>query len=380
MATEEVEKSKKRGPKGLASTRAKKRRAVSPDPVEDESLVLDPESRTIAVPLQPHEDDEVGELQALYRTAVERIRARDPQGAILIINGTIHEADRILRNKSADLRLSYGFWWVYASALLDLSFLKFEKEEKAGEGIDDYVAAALELCDEGLGGGIGDGLGSLQSTKGKCLCSKAQRLLATGTSTLQDISKLIEESVNLFDQAFKVADYKSLQLERPFDIIQDFADTLMEEMPDSHERLNKWVVDMWTKVLSEDQEDVTALEGCGRVWLSLAQPALARIEGIETDSLDSDASEIDDHRSQARVSLETSVELLTQALKCAEKSDHVSGELLCLIAEATISLANTFEEGPHYSRLEDEALAHLKRAESMEAFDLPERFKDMLEG
>lgn len=379
MAEDDQRRSKKRGPKGLASSQAKKRKASPPVPDEGDNLFPDHETKTIALSVQSDEEDEVGELQALYRTAVTRLQARDAEGALSIVNGTIHEADRILRNKESTSKLPYQFYAVYASALLDLSFLKDDDSSAPGEGVDDYVQAAIERCDEGLENGATGDLGQMQLVKAKCICCRAQRLLNTGNSVLNDISRLIDQSIKFFNDAFKVSYYVPLQLGRPFNIIQDFADSVLEERPKLHETLNKWVVDMWTRVLSEDQEDVSALEGCGRVWLSLAQPALGKIEGIETDSLDSDASEMDEYRLQACSSLETSVELLNQALKCAEKSDSVSGELCCLLAEATISLANTFDEGPHYTRLEKEAFNFLTRADQLEGFELPIRFKDMMD-
>lgn len=378
MAVDEHKQGRKRGPRGLASAKAKKPKTTEVLGNEDDAFSLDQDSETVALSGDFEVDDEIGELQALYRTAVTCFRARDPRGAMPIINGTIHEADRILRNAD-EVKLPYDFHWVYASALLDLSILKDEKDKREGESLDDCIEAAIGRCNEGLEHGNGTGLALLNLTMARCLTRKAQRLLIGTSNDLDSVLIIVRRSMSLLESNFEMASYEKLQLAQSFDIIQDFADSLSEQNPELHESVNKWVVDMWTKVLSEDQEEVSALEGCGRVWLSLAQPSLAKIEGIETDSLDSDASEMEGTRLQARTALETSVELLAQALKCAEERNQASGELYCLLAEATISLANTFEEGSYYEKLEASTEIYLKKAEQLPDFELPERFKDMLE-
>lgn len=376
--------SKKRGPKGLSLSKPKKRKVSDPDP-EESTRVLDADSKTIAISGDVDEDDDIGQLVALYHTAVEHLQRRKVQDAVPIINGTIHEADRILRNKPSEIKLSYEFHAVYANALLDLSQIMDDSTANDGEKAQNFIDAATERCNLGLESGVGEGMSQLHLTKAKCICSSAQLSLAAPKCELTDVQVKIEEAMTLVDGAFKVSHYAPLRLNTAFEIIQDFADSLLDVQPETHQSMNRWVEAKWTKVLTEDQENVSALEGCGRVWLSLAQPLLTELDEMNAGDANTDvadklpAQSNDSIATRARQCLETSVELLDQAVRCAEKSNVITGELLCLLAEATISLANTFDEGPQYEKLEADTIKYLKRAQATEGFDMPERFVDMLE-
>lgn len=367
---------KKRGPRGLANSKQKKRRLSGDEATKDETIALEEGSKTIAISGDVDEDDEVGQLVALYDTAITHLDKGDLETALPIINGTIHEADRILRNNVKDMPLPYNFHWVYASALLDLSTIVNDADAKEGEGVEDYIRTAKERCTDALGTGSGgEGLNRLKLTNANCICRLVQRDLSKDHAlNPKTVQPQIEEAIEIFDDAFRAQYYNPLQLHRSLDIIQDYGDSLAEVDEKEHSRINKWAEAKWTKVLTEQQECVSALEGCGRVWLSLAQPKLAELD--EAEGLDDKEQET--MTESVRTMLETSVELLNQAVKCAEKCNALSGQLLCLLAESTITLANTFDDGPHYEELEASTVKYLKQAQGIEGFQLPERFEDLL--
>ena len=359
--------SRKRGPKGLASSKNAKRKRTEPS----DAVTVDQHSKTVALPGDLDDDDEVGQLAALYSTAVA---SKDPAQARAILNGTVHEADRILRNSPETASLPYEFHWVYASALLDLSLTVDDSTAKQGEAMCDYIEAAIDRCERGLQHGSGPGLDQLNLVKARCITRKSQVDLsrAQEQANFETIMKAMQVAMDMIDGSFKASYYVPLQLARTLTIIQDFADSLIDQDPARHVSINNWVDEKWTLVLTEDQENVSALEGCGRCWLSLAQPYLNQLE-------DETYTNREETESSASNALQTSVELLSQALKCADKQEVVTGELLCLLAEATISLANTYDEGPLYNTLETTTQELLNRASQLPDFELPERFKDLLD-
>lgn len=366
--------SRKRGPQGLGSTRQKKQRLG--DSAGDDSGIpaskLGADSKTIALPGDLDEDDELGQLCALYSTAVVAIQEMRIGAALPVLNGTIHEADRMLRNTPDGTLLPFEFHRVYACALVDMSLLIEDEKAKMGEKGKDFIDAALERCNLGLENGQGDGVGALKCTKARAICRRVQNLMAQKGCDLESSIASAQEAMTLIDESFRAPLYASVQLSQTFSIIQDLADSLLEERPELHESMNKWAETHWTKVLTQDQENVSALEGCGRVWLSLAQPGCMELENKDEGQSNNDLVDV------VREKLETAVELLTQALKCAEKQNLVTGNLLCLVAEATISMANTFDEGPHYDKLEKATLSYLQRAEQLDGFEIPDRFRSLL--
>ncbi|CAH2353265.1 enhancer of translation termination 1 [[Candida] railenensis] len=94
-------------------------------------------------------DDEIAQVVALWQTYSKSEKENE-----LVLNGIIHECDRILRNSSSNTDESKQdaipdyFHSVYALALADLAL--FHTEEEKIDKIDEFFQASLERIELGL--------------------------------------------------------------------------------------------------------------------------------------------------------------------------------------------------------------------------------------
>ncbi|KAJ1735167.1 hypothetical protein LPJ61_000695 [Coemansia biformis] len=135
MAGEDSAKRKR--PLGLKARAAKK--ATTDDGAAP--AVNDFEESTATIMLQGDENsDELDELEGIFTSAIE-CADEDPQRAISLLRGTIHESDRLLRISDVDDRqMDARFYLIYGSALYSLT----EVSE------DDDTLTFLELAHQRL--------------------------------------------------------------------------------------------------------------------------------------------------------------------------------------------------------------------------------------
>jgi hypothetical protein len=141
----------KKRPAGLAAAKlAKRTKAEAAEPV---GATIEPGQATVALPADIDEDDEIGACVALYKTACLAGCNRGPsllgvpaENWLPLLRGTIHEADRLLRNEDG-VKLVYSdtFFAAYGGALLDISDTIDNETAKEGEKSDDYVDAAEKI-------------------------------------------------------------------------------------------------------------------------------------------------------------------------------------------------------------------------------------------
>ncbi|BFZ57318.1 hypothetical protein PYCC9005_004370 [Savitreella phatthalungensis] len=432
--------SKKRAPRGLAAAakakRAKLDGSVANEPSSVEKINEASLSRTIALEGDFEEgEDEIGELIALYSQAVTQLQSSQPQLAIAVLNGTIHEADRILRNRetkedgTAAVQLPNNFYATYASALLDLSTTA-DESDKSGSGERDYIEAALERVEAGLDNGDSKSPGSaeLKLVQAKCLARKGEFLLKQEHQQAEDVDSagqihelLGERLPKLLKEHFKARHYTPVNLYRTLCTLQKYADTFgrgdAAKTRPEFETLNRQCESHWTAVLAKDGTNVSALHGCATVWLSIANEHLDRVEADVDGQDQDDESAADagnsDERDTAVQALQTAIELLDQALKTHDavtlkhsasraedtaegsqgsstedvvetglKGNYVPlGDILALLIEALFSLS---------SATSDSAEEHLARAKELvqraaalsdhDRTDTLERLLDNLDG
>ncbi|ORY81435.1 nuclear pore complex subunit Nro1-domain-containing protein [Protomyces lactucae-debilis] len=186
-------------PAGLAAAkRAKKPKLPT---TETTTTTLDASEATVGLPADLAEDDHIGECIALYKTAVLAGSNRGPSllgvsaaSWLPLVRGTIHEADRLLRNEdAAKLVYTKAFFMAYASALLDLSDTVDDLSAKEGETSQDYVRAAQGLVERGLEveQGEDDELKVLQARIQAMQVYERARILNTDANTSQEPREII---------------------------------------------------------------------------------------------------------------------------------------------------------------------------------------------
>ncbi|EPX70938.1 nuclear pore complex associated protein [Schizosaccharomyces octosporus yFS286] len=98
------------------------------------------------------EEDNIDQLWGLYEMSREKLEGGDIEGSINLVFGTIHEADRILRNTEDYSGLPKDFHAAYSMALLAVSELYEPAKGRLKETNDEesFIDAALERAQLGL--------------------------------------------------------------------------------------------------------------------------------------------------------------------------------------------------------------------------------------
>ncbi|KAK6455874.1 enhancer of translation termination 1 [Scheffersomyces xylosifermentans] len=134
---------------GKASKSKKQKNAVIPSGDEKSASETPEASNELTVELNEEADayDEIAQLRALWKTYADSDKDNE-----LVINGIIHECDRLLRNakqkedsEKVD-ELPDDFHSIYALALAELA--KFHSDDN--KQVSEYFDAALERVDLGL--------------------------------------------------------------------------------------------------------------------------------------------------------------------------------------------------------------------------------------
>lgn len=146
-------------PIGLGKS-AKKKQKVEEQPSNE---------LTVELPADIDPDDQIAQLKALYTTFTTSSRDNE-----LVINGIIHECDRILRNKDENTDLPSIFHAIYALALNELAIFHLDTA-------DMYLSCALERVDLGL---------EFLSSPPDLLFAKAKILI--NRFSLKYLSKIVE--------------------------------------------------------------------------------------------------------------------------------------------------------------------------------------------
>lgn len=134
-------------------------------------------------------NDDIGQLKALWTTYTKSDRDNE-----LVVNGVIHECDRILRNNDGNNELPDVFHAIYSLALSELA--NFHPQE-----VEEYFQAAMERVDIGL---------SKYPESIECLIAKTKILirkfslqyvakLDLESEFEHDLSKLVDEICNNYE-------------------------------------------------------------------------------------------------------------------------------------------------------------------------------------
>jgi hypothetical protein len=126
------------------AAKAKKQKAEEPQ--EEKTASPGPKGNEIHVELDEEVDpnDELAQLKGLWETYIQSDRANE-----MVLNGIIHECDRLLRNQTEDTRLPAEFHSTYALALADLANFHTEDDDEKESSVKQYFDAALERIEVG---------------------------------------------------------------------------------------------------------------------------------------------------------------------------------------------------------------------------------------
>ncbi|KAG5439689.1 hypothetical protein PCK2_000729 [Pneumocystis canis] len=136
------------------------------------------------------------------------------------------------------------------------------------------------------------------------------------------------------------------------------------------EIINNWVASKWHILLKENELNAEALEGLGFIELSMSNAYLEPIEDMEeTEKTNEMIEEIETH-------LNSAISYFMKAYDI-QKEKGVSVDLLIMIAEAKISLANLKSEDKRSEGYRD-ALKYLREIDPSQSHRLPDYLWDIL--
>lgn len=233
---------------GKAAKQKKKQKTETPETdaqiSAEDSNIPQPKSNEITVELNEEvdADDELAQLRALWNTYLNSERDNE-----LVLNGIVHECDRLLRNQQKDNKLPSEFHSIYAVALSELAIFHTD-DETDGKSIKDYFEAALERVELGQDE-YTDSI-ELKFAKSKILISRIplEYISKLDLDSKEDLKleKLLEEAIKSYEEAegsvkllenydlFDISVFEILNaLDDLLDIIQNFGKKDISEGLDS---------------------------------------------------------------------------------------------------------------------------------------------------
>lgn len=416
---------------GKALKNNKKAKTVEDEVKEEEKQ--DQGQLTVELAEEADADDDLGQLKALWKTYADGERNNE-----LMVNGVIHECDRILRahdnaENTDRIELPDFFHAIYGQALAELAKFHGDDHDK----VDEYFNAAIERLDSGLA--AHPRLIAIQFAKARVLCEQLplQYISRLTMDSEGDLLPKLDTALEMYEkaeaQATLEADYEVFD-DHTLEILQIVDDTLeivdnfgaphnddgevdpeaeAPELPVSHplyniremDKYNNWWREHTVKFLlmvdhqlhgdgiKIDENEVPKPEllkkHSGRVALRrklcglLGQLYLqeAEVPLLVYTLLKYDDDHKNDHELHGLTLTKAQVlaqELLKSAIKYLDWAvDDDDPETWVSVAEAKISLGNMYElDSPEQEQYYKEAEVTLKRANNASNG----KYQDILEG
>ncbi|GAA5795350.1 nuclear pore complex subunit Nro1-domain-containing protein [Helicostylum pulchrum] len=365
-----VEKKRPRGLKGSAMAKANKKTKV-----QEPSTEMPENAQTVVLDKVVEEGDEVGEAAALYESAIEKLET-DPNAALALIRGTIHESDRILRNLEDDATLPALFYYTYGSALYELGRLTDEEE------FEPYLDAAEERLNQGLTTeDANDVHNKIQLALAKIWLAKAASAVSEGED--QAVPELSVRALETLDKAMTDAQVLSKTIIELADIVQNHGD--LYESIESRDKFRNWAESALNKVLEKEPENASALSGLGLCKLSLANYYLDNLDDDEEDDEEEEEKEaLNEKEQQAYQAILDSKKYFEAAKEELVKIDKVSPQVLSDLAETLLNEANLVLKEEDQVEIYKRAVENIKEANALIEekkldFILPEALTSFLE-
>ncbi|ORX91546.1 hypothetical protein K493DRAFT_339312 [Basidiobolus meristosporus CBS 931.73] len=369
--TGEQEKKQVKRPRGLKKAALANKKAK----VEEPEVETNEEDMTLVM---EGDVDEVEELRLIYESAGEKL-AEDQDKGKLLLNGTVHEADRLLRNWGEE-PIPSKLYLTYGSALFDLSELQ-DKPEDATE----YLNVAIDRLDSALEKAKEENTENnweLNFVVGKAYLTKAR---ITRETSKEDDSELIEKALKHLDAVFDSIpeEAEDAETSRKLNALNVAAElvrlhTEVYEDWEQKEKLYKWAEAKFAALLKVNEKSFQTLVSLGGCYLSMANSRLEKLDENQEGEDEDEEIPCDD---LAKEYLENAVKYLKDAESRIDGGGVEVSRLLTLLGEAQINLGNMEENEEAQYALYQQAVDNLKKATTVggEDFTLPEQFGDFLD-
>ncbi|KAJ1723195.1 hypothetical protein LPJ53_002457 [Coemansia erecta] len=307
MPGENSTKQNKKRPMGLKARAAKKQK-TDEEVTSGGAQVVDDfgDSNTATIMLKDDGEaaNEIDELEGIYSGALEALDAdEDPERAITLLRGTIHECDRILRvhdeeqqGKKDGEPLEPRFYYIYGMALFSISELA-EMEDKSEylQLAKDRLEQAKELMGDELRFKVLEGLAKVElelfaemdaRDEGKIKDVESRLVLALGALPKDLPEQLVAESLGIFDLVLSLIDSRRLSEGASFKLLS-WVDGAIVHLPDAEtnseirtvQGRSKWV---FSGILLDQQDEETGNVPRKDDLLKSLGDASAILQGIES--------------------------------------------------------------------------------------------------
>ncbi|OBZ87987.1 Negative regulator of ofd1 [Choanephora cucurbitarum] len=364
-----IEKKRPRGLKGSAMAKANKK-SKTEEPKNPSEV---PENaKTVVIDKVVEEGDEVGEAAALFESAIEKLET-DPEEALALLRGTIHESDRILRNHASEEPLPALFYYTYGSSLYELGRLTEDEE------FEPYLEAAEERLNEGLEREDQETNNKIQLALAKVWLAKAASSISEESN--QALPELSIKALETLDEIMSTTQVPNKTIIELADIVQNHGE--LYEALESRNKFRVWAEDALEKVLKDEPSNAQALTAFGLCKLSYANYLLDNAAG--------DDEEEDTQKTQLTKEEEEAYKIILESKKYFElakeelvKEDNLSPQILSDLAEAYLNEANLILNEEEQAAVYQKAVENIKEAQSLVEeknlnFVLPEALTSFLE-
>ncbi|KAJ1945895.1 hypothetical protein FBU59_002177 [Linderina macrospora] len=342
------EVNQKKRPMGLKARAAKKQKTeeVSANGAQVVNDFDDEKTATIMLKNEgAGETNELDELEGIFDGALEAIE--DPERAVVLLRGTIHECDRMLRvhdEESTDETpdLDPKFYYIYGSALFSISELAEPEDKRQFLELAKLRLEQVEVKgDEEFAWRVYSGLAKVALE----LSASDEEEEPKVDGALENFAKALElageeikeqESLATVDLVLSLADSHRLSNEDSLKLIQ-WGETTLKGLP---------------------QDAAAVKQGQARVnWLRASELL---------EQQDEETGEVPER--------EAAVVLLTKAQNLLEGAE---GDALLLLGEVQLNLGNVMEEEEAQEEMYKKAVETFKKAQ--QNGDLPEQFAQFIE-
>ncbi|KAJ2960391.1 hypothetical protein NQZ79_g4224 [Umbelopsis isabellina] len=363
-----AEKKRPRGLKGVAAQKAAKKAKTENEEEKTQTVILDKEVE---------EGDELGEVEALYETAKDKLAMGEGEDTIIpLLRGTIHECDRILRNWSGEEKAPASFYLSYGSALFDLGNLSGEKEfalyrDAAKERLETGLERIQELTEKDEASNIT--YAKLNIGLAKIAFGQA---LTSSQEGKDDVLDYINSGLDKLNTALEVKNLPVGDALEAVNLVQANADN--QDALESLNILNDWAKEQYSKILKDHPENARALSGMGNCHLTLANYWLGRVDALEDESTEG-KTELNEEETKASEQLTQGIEFYKRVLAVSDIDLEVKGDSTINLAEALINLANvTLDEEKQQARYQ-EAVTLLNEFKESTGIELPDGLASFVE-
>ncbi|KAI8390263.1 nuclear pore complex subunit Nro1-domain-containing protein [Blakeslea trispora] len=348
-----IEKKRPRGLKGSALAKANKKTKTEEPKAPSE---VPENAKTVVIDKVVEEGDDVGEAAALFENAVEKLET-DPEEALALLRGTIHESDRILRNHASEEPLPALFYYTYGSALYELGRLTEDEE------FEPYLEAAEERLNEGLEREDQEMNSKIQLALAKVWLAKAASSVSEESN--QSLPELSVKALQTLDEVMSTTQVPNKTIIELADIVQNHGD--LYEALESRDKFRVWAETALEKVLKDEPNNTQALTAFGLCKLSHANYLLDSAAAEEEDE-----EEEEEEKTQLTKEEEEAYKIILESKRFFEsakeelvKTNKLSPQILSDLAEAYLNEANLILNEEEQAAVYKKAIENIKEAQSL---------------